>query len=364
MALLGLAAEAAILLAFLAGSAFFSMSETALIAVNRIQVRGLCQRGDARAIALDRLLDDPEHVLATMLVGNNLANIGGTVYATSVAVGLFGAKGVFVATGVMMVLVILVSEIVPKTFAVQKSLPLALAVARPMRVIEAILRPVVILFSGVAKAVSRPFGVKAKGPAPFITPDEIEMLVRMGVEGGEVAKFEGRVISELFDFTETDVQKVMTPAAKVHFLPRTATLAQAAEMAAREGRTRILVADGDFAHVLGCVHGRDLLRFTDGQLETTPVTAALRGVLFAPADLPADRLLVRMQKEHKLLAVIQDPATRQNLGICTVEDLLEELVGEIHDEFDASRNPAGTPQAGVGPATQSAASTAASTIPR
>jgi CBS domain containing-hemolysin-like protein len=113
-------------------------------------------------------------------------------------------------------------------------------------------------------------------------------------------------------------------------------LSAAAEMAAKEGRTRILVVDGDFDHVLGCVHVRDLLRFTDLQLDRTPVTTALRGVLVATADLPADRLLVRMQKEHKLLAVIQE-ADGTNVGICTVEDLLEELVGEIHDEFDAAR---------------------------
>jgi CBS domain containing-hemolysin-like protein len=98
----------------------------------------------------------------------------------------------------------------------------------------------------------------------------------------------------------------------------------------------VLVADGDFDHVLGCVHGRDLLRFSDLQLDRMPVTMALRGVLFAPADLSADRLLLRMQREHKLLAVIQAPDGR-NLGICTVEDLLEELVGEIHDEFDVAR---------------------------
>ena len=332
----GLVAEGIILLAFLAGSAFFSVSETAMIGVNRHKVRQMAQDGDARAARLDRMLDEPERILSTVLIGNNLVNIGATAFATVVAVGLFGGKGALIATGVMAVLIILVSELLPKTLAVQNPLPVAMAVAQPLRIMETVLKPLVAGATGIARAAARVVGVKTTGSAPYITPDEIEMIVRMGVEQGEVAKFEQRVISELFQFTETDVHKVMTPAGQVHWLPKEATLAAAAEMASKEGRTRILVADGDFDHVLGCVHVRDLLRFTDLQLDRTPVTTALRGVLFAPADLSADRLLLRMQREHKLLAVIQAPDGR-NIGICTVEDLLEELVGEIHDEFDAAR---------------------------
>lgn len=332
----GLAAEATILLAFLASSAFFSVSETAMIGTNRHHLRQLAKSGNARAARVDTMLDEPERVLSTILIGNNLVNIGATAFATVVALRLFGPDGALIATAVMAVLIILVSELLPKTLTVQNPLPIALAIAFPLRVVESLLKPFVLGAAAVSKLAARLFGVKATGSAPFITPDEIEMLVRMGVEQGEVAQFEQRVISELFAFTETDVHKVMTPAAKVHWLPKECTLAAAAEMASRTGRTRILVADGDFDHVLGCVHVRDLLRFSDLQLDRTPVTAALRSVLVVPADLSADRLLLRMQREHKLLAVIQDPDGR-NIGICTVEDLLEELVGEIHDEFDALR---------------------------
>lgn len=332
----GLIAEGVILLAFLAAAAFFSLAETSMIGVNRHKVRQLAQAGNARAARLDRMLDQPERILSTVLIGNNLVNIGATAFATVVAVSLFGGKGALIATGVMAVLIIVLSELLPKTLAVQNPLPIAMAIARPLRIVEGVLKPLVAGATWISRATARLFGVKATGSAPYITPDEIEILVRMGVEQGEVAKFEQRVISELFQFTETDVHKVMTPVDKVHWLPSSATLAAAAEMAAKEGRTRILVADGDFDHVLGCVHVRDLLHFTDLQLDRKPVTTALRSVLFAPADLSADRLLLRMQREHKLLAVIQGP-DGHNMGICTVEDLLEELVGEIHDEFDAVR---------------------------
>jgi putative hemolysin len=329
-------AQVATLFAFLGFSAFFSLSETAMVGVDRIKLRQLAAQGSIRARHVDHMLDEPERILSTVLIGNNLVNIGATAFATVVAVSLFGGKGALIATGVMSVLIILLSELIPKTLTVQNPLAVALVIAKPLRVAEIVLKPLVLAAATLSRAAARVVGVKTVSKAPYITSNEIEVLVRMGVEQGEVEKFEQRVISELFQFTETDVRKVMTPAEKVHWLPRDATLAAAAELAAKAGRTRILVADGDFEHVLGCVHSRDLLRFTDAQLAVTPITQALRGVLVAPADLQADRLLIRMQKEHKLLAVIQD-ADGHNIGICTVEDLMEELVGEIQDEFDASK---------------------------
>ncbi len=317
-------------------SAFFAMSETAFIGVNRLEVRRKAEQGSARARLVDRMLDAPERILSTCLVGNTIVNISSAGLGTVIATQVFDRFATTIATVLVTIAVLVFCEIAPKTLAVQHPLRWGMFLARPLQVVEVILRPIIVVAESLAKAIVRPFGVKSQGKAPYITQDEIEMLARMGVESGDVARFEARLISELFDFTDTDVHKLMTPREKVHFLPKEASLTAAAEMAAKEGRTRILVVDGDFDHVLGCVHVRDLLRFTDLQLDRTPVSTALRGVLFAPADLPADRLLVRMQKEHKLLAVIQE-ANGRNVGICTVEDLLEELVGEIHDEFDAAR---------------------------
>lgn len=329
-------AELVALFGLFAASAFFSVSETSFIGVNRLEVKRKAGEGSARAALVDRMLDEPERILSTVLVGNTVVNIAAAALGTVISEQLFSSWATLIAAVFVTIAVLVFCELGPKTLAVQNPLRWSMALARPLQFVETVLRPVITLSAALAKLIVRPFGVKAKGDAPYITPDEINMLVSMGVESGDVAKFEARVIQELFDFTDTDVHKIMTPRDKVHFLPKEAMLSAAAEMAAKEGRTRILVVDGDFDHVLGCVHVRDLLRFTDLQLDRTPVTAALRGVLVAPADLPADRLLVRMQKEHKLLAIIQE-SDGGNVGICTVEDLLEELVGEIHDEFDAAR---------------------------
>jgi CBS domain containing-hemolysin-like protein len=328
--------EAIGLVLLLGISAFFAMSETSMIGVNRHAVRQRALAGSRRAQRLDAMLNDPERILSTVLVGNTIVNIAAAALGTHIAEQLFASFADVIGAVAVTISVLILCELVPKTLAVQAPLPIALALARPLRVAESILKPVIALSVTISKAIVRPFGLKAKGKAPYITSDEIEMLVRLGVEGGNVEKFEQRVISELFEFTETDAARIMTPADKVDFLPRTATLADATRLANQERRTRILIADGDFGHVLGFIHIKDLLRHSDADLARLPVTTALRPVLVARADLRADILLNRMQKEHRSLAVVQD-LNGANIGIVTADDLLEELVGEVHDEFDAAR---------------------------
>jgi CBS domain containing-hemolysin-like protein len=306
----------------LAISAFFSLSETALIGVSRLKVRQRAEEGDHKARLVDHMLNEPERIISTVLVGNNIMNISAASLGTVVAAQIFNDNPLLIATVAMTLLVLIFTEITPKTIAVQHPLAVARLVARPLRLVEALLKPVITVVSALSRGLMRLVGIKTRSRTPFITSDEVEVLVRMGVEQGGVEQFEQRVISELFAFTETDVHKVMTPAERVHYVPKDAKLSDAAALLSKSGRTRVLVVEGGLDHVLGCVHARDLLKYTDQQLESLPVTVALRGVLFASA---------------KLLAVIQD-AHGRNLGICTVEDLLEELVGEIHDEFD--RKPA------------------------
>jgi putative hemolysin len=331
-----LLAQMAALLLLFGCSAFFSMAETAMIGVSRWEVRRLAEQGSARARLVDAMLDDPERVLSTVLVGNTVVNISAAALGTLIAEAIFSRLSTLIATLFVTAVVLILCELVPKTIAVHNPLRIALAFCRPLRLVESVLKPAIAASSMVAKALVRPFGIRAKGKAPFLTTDEIEMLVRMGVEQGHVEKFEQRVITELFDFTETPIERIMTPAAKVKSLPKAATLAEALRLAGKEGRSRILIVDGDFGHVLGFVHIKDLLHYDDDQLEVLPVTLALRSCLTASASTRADRLLVRMQREHRSLAVVQS-ADGQNIGIVTADDLLEELVGEIHDEFDAAR---------------------------
>lgn len=330
--------QGATLVALLGMSGFFSMSETALVSADRFELRSLAEKGDRRARRLESMLDEPERLLTTILLGNNLVNIAATALATSVALSLFGSYAVAISTGVMTFLILVFAEITPKSIAVRKSLQLALGVSGPLRVVENILWPFVRLFSAIAKGLLLLVGIKTDERTPFVTQAQIEGLVRMGAQEGEVEKFEAHVISEVFDFTETDIHEVMTPVEKVQYLRKDATLREALELSARTGHSRIPVVDEDFDHVLGFVHVKDLLRFTDEELGSEPVTDVLRAVLFVRHDAHSDKVLVRMQREHKVMAIIQNEEGH-NVGIATAEDLLEELVGEITDEFDMETAP-------------------------
>lgn len=325
----------AALLGLLGASAFFNLSETALIGVRRWDVKRLAEQGSHRAQMVDAMLDAPERVLSTVLVGNTIATITAAAVATVLAQSLFHAWATTIATFSVTVVVLIACELVPKTIAVQNPLPHSLRIAYPLRVVESVLKPVITLAERVSAAVVRPFGIKSSSKAPYITADEIEMLVRFGVEQGEVKKFEQRVISDLFDFKDTPVRQIMTPADKVTFVDAGATLKDAVEAATHTGRTRLPIAEGNFDHVLGFVHVKDLLKFSDEQSATLPVRAVLRGCMTIPADMPADRVLQQMQREHRMLAVVQDGG--HNVGMVTADDLVEELVGELHDEFDQVR---------------------------
>lgn len=324
-------------------SAFFSMSETALVSTDRLELKSLVDKGNKRAKRLEHLLQDPERLLTTILLGNNLVNIAATAVATAMSLSLFGSKGIAVATGGMTFLVLIFAEITPKSMAVRRSLRIALRVGAPLKGVETVLLPFVILLGAISRGLLRLLGIHSDEKVPFITQAQIESLVKMGAQEGEVEKFEEHVIREVFEFTDTDVEEVMTPRTKVHHITKDSPMRAALELSAKTGHSRLPVVDGDFDHVLGFVHVKDLLRFTDEELAMEPVTDILRGVLFTQYDTGADRVLVRMQREHKLMAIIQDEEGK-NVGIATAEDLLEELVGEIHDEFD-KRIPAG--QAGA-----------------
>lgn len=348
MVVLSILVPATVLLACLAAAAFFSLAETALIGVPRHQVRVRAEQGHRAAMLLNRMMDEPERILSTVLVGNNLVNIGATAFATVVALSLFGAEGALIAAAVMAVLITVATEIIPKTFAVQRPLPIALAVARPLRLVEAVLKPAVLFLAGLSRGVARLAGSRQVTNAPFITQDEIEMIVREGVREGEVDRFTHQVLKELFDFGDTDLRKVMTPRDAIQFLLSTAPLRQAAELAHQAGRTRLLVVEGDLDHVVGCVHVKDLLRLSARGMADVPVAQALRPVLLSRSELRPDELLVEMQKSHRLMAVIQD-GRGATLGLVTLEDLLEELLGEIEDETRPHGPQGVLPQRGSAP---------------
>jgi Mg2+/Co2+ transporter CorB len=267
--------QPAALLVLLALSAFFSMSETALIGADRLAVRSRVDAGDKRAKRLEALLGHPEKLLTTTLLGNNLVNIGATALATVMAVARYGENaGVIISTIAMTVAVLIFAEITPKSLAVRRAMPIALAVTSPLKMVQSVLYPMVVTLSAISRGLLALVGVKSEGRAPFITQTQIESLVRMGAQEGQVERFEERVITEVFDFTDTEIHMIMTRADHVRWIEKGATMREALELSAKSGHSRLPVVDGDFDHVMGFVHVKDLLRYTDAELAAEPVTTS------------------------------------------------------------------------------------------
>lgn len=338
-----LAAEVLALIALLGLSGFFSMSETALISADRVQIRHRREAGDQRAQLLEDIIHDPERFLTTILVGNNVVNISASVLATIIAVRVYGELGPAIATGGMTFLVLVFGEISPKTLAVRHAVGVSLVVARPIKFFEVVLSPIAAVLTFLVALVFKAFGVPPTRKRPFITEEAIQTMLRMGEEQGTIERFERKIIGEVFEFTDQKAVRILTPREHIRWIPVDATLDHALETVLKSGHSRIIVADGDLDHVVGFLHAKDLLRYSDTALRTLTVDEIVRAVYVAKPGVRSSDLLVAMQRAGSQIAILKDDGGH-TIGLVSLEDLLEELVGEITDEFDP-RHKEGTGEA-------------------
>jgi putative hemolysin len=310
----------------LATSAFFSGSETSIFSLEAHRVAAMVERGDAGAETLSRLRGDPHRLLITILVGNNVVNIAIASVTTALFVARFDAGvGTVAATVVVSVLVLLFGEIVPKSYAVGNAETVARRVARPVAVVGTLLSPVVTAFDAANEAIRRLVGGARDIERPYVTREDIAALVDAAEREGVVDAEEREFIDRVFRFDDVTVRQVMVPRADVVAVDETATVATAVDRAAAERVSRLPVRrDGE--HVVGYVDLRDLV---DADPDA-PVSAFLLPVVHAYEGRDAADLLAELQERRVELAVVFDEFGALE-GLVTVEDIIEELVGEVFD---------------------------------
>jgi putative hemolysin len=310
----------------LATSAFFSGSETSIFSLEAHRVAAMVERGDAGAETLSRLRGDPHRLLITILVGNNVVNIAIASVTTALFVARFDAGvGTVAATVVVSVLVLLFGEIVPKSYAVGNAEPVARRVARPVAAVGTLLSPVVTAFDAANEAIRRLVGGARDIERPYVTREDIAALVDAAEREGVVDAEEREFIDRVFRFDDVTVRQVMVPRADVVAVDETATVATAVDRAAAERVSRLPVRrDGE--HVVGYVDLRDLV---DADPDA-PVSAFLLPVVHAYEGRDAADLLAELQERRVELAVVFDEFGALE-GLVTVEDIIEELVGEVFD---------------------------------
>jgi len=309
-------------------SAFFSSSEMAFVSVNKAVVVDKARNGDKKAKILERLYENYDNVISAIVIGNNLVNIFASVLAGFVAIELFGNVGVAVATAIMFFLVIIFSEATPKAFGI-KNESLLLRVARMLYIITMMFYPFVKLLNLIINGLLALFGKKSAKDMP-VTEDEIMAMMRLGEQEGTIERDEREMVDDVFEFDETIVDEVDQPTYKIEFIRFNETVADLIEKSIKTGYSRFPVYRKNLDDIVGMVHVKDTLIVED---ESLPVSHIMRKILKINPDMKADDVVRAMKKYKTHLALLQDKKGK-TLGLVSMEDLIEEIFGDISDEHD------------------------------
>jgi putative hemolysin len=319
-------------------SAFFSLSETALLSVGKIRIRHLSETGNKNAKIVSRLLENPEQFLTAILVGNNIVNISASVLATDAALRFFGQSGIAIATGVMTLFILIFGEIFPKTLASRNAEYIAMHIANPIVIFIDILRPVVWFFTMIVNFLIGLTGGKERVKHPFVTEEMIKMMVKVGEKEGTIEKHERELIHKVFEFTNGKAHGVMTPREKIVCIEESETLDKALDLINKSGHSRLPVYRGDFDNIVGMIYAKDLLKFRDYELGKIKVFQVLRPLLVVKAGREISVILKELQQKKMNISIVVDNNMKV-IGLVSIEDILEELVGEIYDEYDVEPKP-------------------------
>ncbi len=317
-------------------SAFFSGSETALISVNKIRIRHLADSGNKNAAILIKLLENPEQFLTAILIGNNIVNITASVLAADAALRTFGSSGIAIATGVMTLLILVFSEVFPKTLASRHSESISLRAAKPIKLLIYILKPIVVILTEFINFLILLFGGKERMKNPFVTEEKIKMMLKVGEKEGTIEKHEREIIHNVFEFSDKKASEVMTPKESMVCIEESKTSDAALALINESGHSRIPVYRKNFDDIAGMVYAKDFLKFRDYEMGRIKVHQVLRPILVVKAVRKIYPILKELQQKKINISVVVDE-DRKVIGLLSIEDILEELVGEIFDEYDIEK---------------------------
>lgn len=311
-------------------SAFFSGSETALMAIDRLRVKYLAEKGRPGANHLEAMLDRPEGLLSAILVGNNLVNIAASVFATTLFIELFGDRGELMTILILTPLLLVFSEVCPKTLAANYPEQISFAVLHPIRFVMWMLKPLVWLLAGVSRMLSSLF--RGDEERPLISEDEIRTMIEFGEQSGVVHTEKRRMLHGVFELAEMRVRDVMVPRTEVVGIEVGTSFAELVEIVASARHSRFPVYDGELDSIVGVIHSKEILSYI-GRPQDFSLRALARPPYFVPEAKSIETLMQAFRRKHLHLAVVVDEYGGVE-GIVTLEDIVEEIIGEIQDEYD------------------------------
>ena len=324
-----------IILFLLVCSGFFSSSETALTAASRVRMHAAEKDGDRRAVIVQRLLNMREKLLGGILLGNNLVNNLAAVLTTALFTKVFGGSAAALAgaTIAMTTLIVIFAEVLPKTYAISQPDKLALIVSRPISLIIKILSPLVLLVQLIVTGVLRLFGIDTNASA-WTAADEIKGAVDLHLQEGGVAKRARDQIYGVLEIGELSIEEVMTHRRNISMIDANAAPEQIIKEAVASGHSRIPIYQDDSENVVGVLHIKDLLKVVaKSGTEGLDVKKISRDPWFVPETTSAVKQLRAFQQKREHFALVVDEYGSL-MGVISLEDILEEIVGDIQDEYD------------------------------
>ena len=319
------------LIVLVALSAFFSGSETALTSVNKIRLKSLEENGDKKAAQTLRVAENYERMISTVLIGNNIVNIASASLATVIFTVLLGAdKGAAVSTVVMTIVVLVFGEVLPKNYAKNNADSLALVVSGPISFLMAVFKPLSAALSALSGLMSRLTG--GEDDKPSVTEEELKYIVESIEEEGVLEENESDLVQSALEFDEIEVQEIVTPRVDMVTLDVEDSWEEILELAKTSKISRIPVYEGSIDNIIGLVHVRDILEDEISNSEHD-IHSLLSQCLFVHKTMNLSGLLEKLRKEKMPLAIVTDDYGG-TMGLVTIEDVVEELVGEIWDEYD------------------------------
>ncbi len=337
-----------IVIALVLVNAFLALSEIALITVRKTRIRQLVEEGNASAVKIERLLQHPTRLMATIQTGITLiATFSSTIAATSMVApvaawlrsGGMGARSadslaLVCITVPVALLTLVIGEIAPKSLAVRHPERFALFAVHPIAWLQVVLKPAVVVLTFLSNVVVRPFGGTAKFTTPAFNEEELKILVEAGEEQGVLEPEETEMIHSVLDFSDLVVRKVMTPRIDITACSVIVPMPELIKMVYHSGHSRIPVFEDDLDSIVGIVHAKDLLALAgDSSRDTVPIRSVMRPPYFIPETKKVDRLLSEFRHSKQQLAIVRDEYGVTS-GLVTIEDLVEQIVGDIQDEYD------------------------------
>lgn len=323
-----------IMLALVILSAFFSATETAFSALNRTRLKNMAEHGDQRAVSALYLVERYDELLSTILIGNNIVNITLSSIGTLFFIRLVGSGGAGLATCVVTVVVLIFGEISPKSLAKEAPERFAMAATPFVRFIMSVLRPVNWLFTQWKKLLRKTFNIQEESG---MTPDELLTMVEEAEHEGGMNAEESELLKSAIEFRDVDVDDILTPRVQVEGVPVDATIAETADRFEQSGYSRLPVYDETLDHIVGILHQKDF--YNRARKENSfPISDIMKKPVYVPAGAKISDTLRLLQKTQSQIAVVADEYGGTK-GIVSMEDILEELVGEIWDEHDEVEEP-------------------------